>query len=411
MITIEEAIEMVCDKQPLYRPLMAALKPVEDNTIPTMATDGEHILYNKEFLAKLTPREAAGVCLHEMLHCAHRHLWRRDARDHMKFNVAADYAINPIVTESFPLPKGTLLDMKYNNMSAEEIYDSLPKLKKIKIKMGGGQSREDDGYSKKQQKWGDHSRWDGKKKKKGKGKQSLTDKILGRNKEESEEKTDSEKAKERRLEQKWKKLFEEKIVKNYGKLPDSLKRIVEKEYYVPVLDWTALVTQLLSEDQNDYSFSQPDRRFLDAEYILPDLYSIDRLKDVVFAYDTSGSITQQQLRAFYMETLNLFNNFSSLQGWIGVCDSWLHHFTPIDSKDSFDDFNFMGGGGTSFEPVFEEIERRGLRPKALFYFTDTYGSFPHEAPEYPVFWLVQTEVGEEPGVHVPFGTVIPFLGK
>jgi len=408
MITIEDAMEMVCQQQPLYRPMMMALKPVaSEEETPTMATDGDHIFYNPKFLEKLTPREAAGVCLHEMLHCAHRHLWRRDARDPMKFNVAADYAINPIVTESFPIPKGCLLDTKYSHMSAEEIYDALPPIKKIKVKIGGGKSKEKDGYSKKQQKWGDHSKWSGQGKK-GKGKQSLTDKILGRNKGES----DAEKsAKEQRREQKWKKLFEDNIVKNYGKLPDSLKRIVEKEYYVPVLDWTALVTQLLSEDQSDYSFSQPDRRFLDSDYVLPDLYSIDRLKDVVFAYDTSGSITQDQLRAFYMETLNLFNNFSSLQGWVGVCDAYLHHFTPIDSQDSFEAFNFVGGGGTDFRPVFDEVKKRGMRPKALFYFTDTYGNFPQEEPDYPVFWLVQTRIGEEPMVHVPFGNVVPFLSK
>lgn len=402
-MTFEEVMEFACEHQPLYRPLIMSLKPKKTETdTETMATDGEYIYWNPKFFDKLTTREAAGVVLHETLHCAHKHLWRRDARDFSKFNVAADYAINPIVVENFPLPKGVLLDMKYANMSAEEIYDALPLLKKNKNNNGSGQGGS--GYEKKQQKWGDHSMWNGKPKK---GKQSLADKILGKNKGESEAEMT---AKQRRLAQKWKDLFEKYIVKQYGKLPDSLKRIVEKEYYIPVLDWTALVSSLLSEDQNDYSFSQPDRRFLEEDYILPDLYSIDRLKDVVFAYDTSGSVTAEMLRQFYMETLNLFNNFSSLQGHIAVCDWTLKHFTAIDAKDSFDDFNFIGGGGTSFEPVFEEIKRRDMTPKALFYFTDTYGSFPQD-PGYPVFWLVPTEIGAYSEPHVPFGTVIPFTPK
>ena len=402
-MTIEDVMEYVCDHQPLYRPLVMSLRPkMADDQTPTMGTDGEHIFYNKKFLDKLTMQQAAGIVLHETLHCAHRHLWRRDGRDFLKFNVAADYAINPIVVENFPLPKGALLDMKYANMSAEEIYDVLPKNKNQNNKNDKGKSG--NGYESKQQKWGDHSMWEGQQKQ---GKQSIVDKILGKKKGGKPKSA----AEQSRLEQKWKKLFEDHIVKEYGRIPDSLKRIVEKEYYIPVLDWTAMVSQLLSEDTTDYSFSQPDRRFLDADYILPDLYSIDRLKDVVFAYDTSGSVTEEMLRQFYMETLNLFNNFSSLQGWIAVCDWTLKHFTAVDSKTGFDDFNFVGGGGTSFEPVFDEIKRRGVKPKAVFYFTDTYGDFPDQDPGYPVFWLVPTQIGEDHEPHVPFGVVIPFSPK
>jgi predicted metal-dependent peptidase len=58
---------------------------------------------------------------------------------------------------------------------------------------------------------------------------------------------------------------------------------------------------------------------------------------------------------------------------------------------------FTGGGGTAFTPVFEWIERRGLRPDALAYFTDARGEFPRQAPPYPVLWLVKG------GAAVPFG--------
>ncbi|MFN3883741.1 MAG: VWA-like domain-containing protein, partial [Rhodocyclaceae bacterium] len=58
---------------------------------------------------------------------------------------------------------------------------------------------------------------------------------------------------------------------------------------------------------------------------------------------------------------------------------------------------FEGGGGTSFVPVFEWLERAGQRPDALIYFTDADGEFPARAPDYPVLWLVK---GRAP---VPFG--------
>jgi predicted metal-dependent peptidase len=48
-----------------------------------------------------------------------------------------------------------------------------------------------------------------------------------------------------------------------------------------------------------------------------------------------------------------------------------------------------GGGGTSFRPVFQWIDRAGLRPDLLVYFTDAEGQFPECEPPYPVIWLVK----------------------
>jgi predicted metal-dependent peptidase len=307
-----------------------------------------------------------------------------------------------MVDSSFKLPKGALIDMKYFGMSAEEIYDTLPK-----------------GKSQKQQQWCDKGGWDKDKQGKGDGKSKqqqgksgaggLFDDIAkmfgGKKPLPKSTMTDEEK------DEKWKRLYEKTFLENYGKLPDSIKRVIEKSYYIPVVDWASLVSSLLSEDINDYTFSQPDRRFLDGDFLLPDLYSFDKLKDVVFSYDTSGSISEDDLKSFYLETLNLFSNFSSLQGWIGVCDADLHSFKEVGPQQSFSDFDFVGGGGTDFRPVFEEISRRNMKPKALFYFTDTEGSFPREAPEYPVFWLVKSQIGESYKLDVPFGTVIRFLTK
>ena len=39
--------------------------------------------------------------------------------------------------------------------------------------------------------------------------------------------------------------------------------------------------------------------------------------------------------------------------------------------------------------MFDWIERAGLRPDLLIYFTDAQGVFPPEAPPYPVVWLVK----------------------
>lgn len=403
-MNISKIIEKVTNKEPLFTMMIAELAPEEKKDIQTACTDGDKIYYNPKFMEKLTEDEQSAVILHETLHCTFSHLWRKKDRDDLAWNVSCDYAINGIVNEIFPLPHGSLNDSKYYGLSAEAIYDLLPKKKSLKP-----------------QSWGEHNKWpQGNKKKKGggSGKEKQNKKgIMGQFSEAikramgemNKDKKAQDSRKQRQLAEKWDNLFKEAILKNYGKMPDSIKRVIEKSYYVPVIDWSSLVTNLLSEDVNDYTFASPDRRFMDEEFVLPGTESIDRLKDVVFAFDTSGSINNEMLMAFYLEAMNIFNNFSSLSGWVAICDAQLHHFKEIDQDSTFSQFDFTGGGGTSFRPVFDEIKRRALRPKGVFYFTDTEGDFPDEKPPYPVFWLKMSRVGDLYVPSVPFGTVVKFL--
>jgi len=59
-----------------------------------------------------------------------------------------------------------------------------------------------------------------------------------------------------------------------------------------------------------------------------------------------------------------------------------------------------GGGGTSFIPVFDEIEAMDLQPQAVIYLTDMIGSFPKSAP-YPVIWCSTSK-----GIKPPFGDLV-----
>lgn len=400
MSIVDKTIKRIINKQPFFTSLVLALQPIEEKEIPTLGTDGIKLYYNPDFFNKLTEDEQCAVVLHETLHCSFFHMWRRGSRKPEKWNIATDYAINPMVDENFKLPEGALLDSKYYGLSAETIYDQIKDKKQ------------------KSQKWCDKGHWDDKKNGKGKGKsQGVINKIkkaMGVGKEAKDEKREKEWAEtmgKESTKRKWKELFEKNFLENYGKAPDSIKRVIEKEYYIPTVDWASLVSNILSEDFSDYSFNNPDRRYSGADFVLPGMFSLDKVKDVVFAYDTSGSITPEDLNSYYIETMSLFENFSNLNGWIAVCDAYLHHFSEITHQASFEDFRFTGGGGTNFNPVFEKIKEKGMKPKALFYFTDTYGDFPREDPGYPVYWLVRSQVGEGSDLNVPFGTVVRFLSN
>jgi predicted metal-dependent peptidase len=86
--------------QPFFGTLCLRLKLAAEPRLPTMATDGQRILYNPGFVEKLSPAELEGVLAHEVLHCALAHQCRRGKRDLGLWNVACDYAVNPILLDN-----------------------------------------------------------------------------------------------------------------------------------------------------------------------------------------------------------------------------------------------------------------------------------------------------------------------
>lgn len=116
-------------KHPFFAVLALHLQEREaGKELPTTATDGKSLFVNAEWAKKLDDDEKLFVLGHEVLHCALGHLWRRGTRDPQRWNMAADYAINLILQKSgLKAPKDCLLDAKYEDMSAEEIYDKMPK--------------------------------------------------------------------------------------------------------------------------------------------------------------------------------------------------------------------------------------------------------------------------------------------
>lgn len=92
-------------------------------TCPTFATNGTDLQYNPDFAATLTDPELLGVVAHEVIHCALGHPYRCAGRDIKEWNVAADYAANPLLIKAgFTLPAGSLIDPNYDGLSAEQIY-------------------------------------------------------------------------------------------------------------------------------------------------------------------------------------------------------------------------------------------------------------------------------------------------
>ncbi len=115
---------LVLDK-PFLGALVLRLPLIEaqGNWCETSATDARSIYYNPEYMAPLSLSQVQFVLAHEALHCGLSHFARREHRDLNRWNLACDYAVNPLlVIDGLELAPGALYDEKYNGMSAEEIY-------------------------------------------------------------------------------------------------------------------------------------------------------------------------------------------------------------------------------------------------------------------------------------------------
>jgi len=134
-LTTEEKIRkarvQLITRNPFFGSLCLYLNFVKVNEVPTMgvAPDGT-IYYNNKFVSALSLEELKAVLCHEILHLALEHLRRLGTRDPFKANIAMDYVVNLMIAPEFQLPKGALLDQKYENMAWEQVYDILPDLPK-----------------------------------------------------------------------------------------------------------------------------------------------------------------------------------------------------------------------------------------------------------------------------------------
>jgi predicted metal-dependent peptidase len=125
-------------KHPFFASLCLRLTLVP-GPFPTMATNGKFIRYNPSFVDSVTPEELEGVLAHEVLHCALGHHCRRGNRKPRLWNIAADYAINPIILQNgLALPKDALIKDEYKGLCAEEIYS---RLEREAANGGGSQSQ------------------------------------------------------------------------------------------------------------------------------------------------------------------------------------------------------------------------------------------------------------------------------
>ncbi len=393
-LRIQKARTTLLLDHPFFGSLLFRLKGIECRSIKTMATDGMNLYWNPEFVDTLSAATLAGSLAHEVMHPALHHHLRRSGRDRERWNMACDYAINPLLVDArLRLPDGVLFDDRFRGMSAEQIYNLLetesePGSGNYESEKGAGGSGSDEGQSS-QEDSDQPSAPD-------------TEGGIGQVLDAPEPEDSTPSAEEQARE--WDVAVNQAtaVAKQAGKLPAGLDRTIEGAAEAAV-DWRELLRRLWSETTPaDYSWMRPNRRHLWTGLYLPGVIR-EGVGEVAIAVDCSGSISARQLRLFEAEARSILEGQRPERVYVLYFDATVHRVDVYEAGERIE-LNPVGGGGTVFDPCFEWLDKQGIRPQSLIFLTDLYGAFPSDPPPYPVLWA------STGGRNAPFGEVIPMQG-
>ncbi len=173
------------------------------------------------------------------------------------------------------------------------------------------------------------------------------------------------------------------------------------------VDWRSVLIDFVQEEIMDYSFTPPDRRLDDSPFFLPDFnVPEEKVKDILFMVDTSGSMSDEAVTTAYSEIRGAIEQFDGkLSGWLGFFDMEVVPPIPFDGVGELMKILPKGGGGTSFYAVFDYLRRNreNYKPSSIVILTDGFGEFPEEsaAMGIPVLWLLDSREADTP----PWGRI------
>ena len=335
---------------PFFAMILLKLDIKYTNELETMGTNGIKLFINPMFILTISKKELIGVLVHEIFHIIFLHMTRRNERDHRKFNIACDYAINPLVLESgLVLPSGVLIDPAYKGLSAEKIYDLLP----------------DDATS-----------------------PDMDDLIYNDNMDQTTKK---------KTEREIKNIVTQATTAVGDNIPDCIKQYIN-EVNIQKVCWKTKLKIFMQATLGgeDSTWRRPNKNYLYTGMYLPTSEGA-QTPNLAILLDTSGSIYSHK---------ELFDEFCSevrsiVQETIPEQIDIYYVDTSIKKHDTFyegeqPEFELIGGGGTNFKSAFEEMEKHA--PACIIAFTDLYAVLPSNS-SIPTMWIVYGNDNPTP----PFG--------
>lgn len=358
------------------------LKLIYRPDIRTAATNGTDLLISPEFFMKCTPGARITILAHETMHVVLQH-----CMDMKKYackdtaNRAMDYVVNQFLHEAkFEVPFcGWLQDDKYRGMTTKQVYDLLIQNPPPPIPSGGsgGSGNPGDPGC------------------------PLDDHLPPGGTNEQGEPLEELEVGRRILDI----LNTAQVAANSGgqagSVPGEVQVFLDK-LRKPKLPLAQKLRRFFTKlAKNDYSWRRPNRRFM--PIIMPSLAGI-QLSEIAFAYDMSGSVSDQDTTRYQSELVGVLKFLKPDSLRLVQFDTAIISDNLITSLKVLANIKLCGRGGTDINPLMEWAKKH--KPTALVVFTD--GEFAHASlnPGIPVLWVIHGRRKER--FRCSFGEIIRF---
>ena len=351
-----------------------------DESLETAATDGERIFFNPTFLEGLSEEELDFIMMHEIMHIVLEHIFRYENREPDRFNIACNIVVDsnimlergmrkPFIIANF----GPAIHLAPNGKegylyTAEQVYGMLPPQRNKRRKSADC--------------FDVHDRW--------------KDMDDGNDDRDFIQNVWLVRVRNAAM------AIEIQNRSKHSTNGELMASRILKELRRSKINWREILINFIQDEICDYSFLPPDRRFDDADFFLPDFNEKDeKVKNIWFAVDTSGSVSDKDLAAAYSEIVSAIEQFNGrLDGMVSFFEERITDPVPFSTVEDIMAIKPIGGGGTNFANIFRYMNQnmKDELPSYLIIITDGYGKFPNEkeASGVPVLWLINNEEAQAP---------------
>ena len=433
---ISSCVTALLREQPFFGSLALRLPVRPDPGRETLASDGREIRYSPQWIAETDAHIIETAIARVVLACALKHHTRRGERDPERWQRASQLVTHGLLRDAgFTLPPDA---EAWDGISVEQAYDRLPEPEPDApgddgsppspgsrdsgdgatpsgpedSDDGGGAPHTPDNGGGNGDSSGGRDRQDGGSPDRGSSDDSpscdpsgtgeVMDAPAGDGNDDGTGPPLGDVAAE---EQDWDEAMHQalSLAKAQGKAPGGIEEAV-RGAHTSILDWRSLLRRFMTDAaRSDYSWSVPNRRFIDSGLYLPSIRS-EGMDAIAVIVDTSGSVDTEALTAFWSEVREAAHEIKPERVVVLQVDAAVQDAAEYAPDDLPGEITVKGRGGTDFRPGFEWLDEHDVQPAVCLYFTDMECNRYHETePPYPVLWCDWRPGAGDPDTPPPWG--------
>ena len=147
-------------------------------------------------------------------------------------------------------------------------------------------------------------------------------------------------------------------------MPGQVEETIQGAH-ASTLDWRTLLRRYMTDAaSHDYSWSVPNRRFIDGGLYLPSIRS-EGIETIAFIIDISSSLPTATLAEFWAELREVAAEIRPESVIVLQVDTIVQDVAEYAADDLPDEIAIKGRGGTDYRPGFAWLDEQGIQPGAV----------------------------------------------